>query len=127
MFGFLFKTTTYYILWKKFHKQIILIGLSVVAIGFLHIIYEDLFQLLKVAHKESLIWLFMFKWVLIALIVFYNIVKLKNTLLSKHEKEEILEPLHKEVPEQTKHLLDKKKLTSTTDILIRKYKHKHTP
>lgn len=122
MFNFMFKTTTYYILWKKFNKQIILIGLSLVLIGIIHIIYQDLFQLLKVAHKESLIWLFAVKWALILSILFYNFKKLKQTKLDEEEKAKIFETKSEPLPKQTQDLLDKQKLTSTTDILIKKYK-----
>ena len=122
MFSFMFKTTTYYILWKKFNKQIILIGLSLVLIGITHIIYQDLFQLLKVAHKESLIWLFAVKWALILSILFYNVKKLKQTKLDEEEKAQIFETKPEPLPKQTQDLLDKQKLTSTTDILIKNYK-----
>lgn len=122
MFGFLFKTTTYYVLWKKFNQQIILIGLSVFAIAIIHIIYQDLFQLLKVAHKGSLIWLFTIKWMLIVLILIYNIKKLKQIKLNDEEKAQIFEHQEQVLPKQTKDLLNKEKLTSTTDILIKKYK-----
>jgi len=122
MFSFMFKTTTYYILWKKFNKQIILIGLSLVFIGIIHIIYQDLFQLLKVAHKESLVWLFAIKWILIVLILIYNIKKLKQTKLNDEEKAQIFEDQKQELPKQTQDLLNKEKLISTTDILVKKYK-----
>ena len=118
----MFKTTTYYILWKKFNKQIILIGLSLVLIGITHIIYQDLFQLLKVAHKESLIWLFAVKWALILSILFYNVKKLKQTKLDEEEKAQIFETKPEPPPKHTHELLDQQKLTSTTDILIKKYK-----
>lgn len=122
MFGFIFRSTTYYILWKKFSKQIILIALSIFFIVLIEKIYDDLFVLLKVSNKESLIGLFLFKWTVILIVLVYNIYKLKKVQLSKEEKDEILYLSEAEYPQEVKELLEKKKLTSTTDILIKKYK-----
>ncbi len=122
MFGFLLKTTTYYVLWKKFNKQIILLILSLLAILLINAIYEDLFTLLKVSHKESLIGLFIIKWFFILLIALYNIYKLKNVKLTAEERAVILETNEPELPKQIQELLKKKKLTSTTDLILKKYK-----
>jgi hypothetical protein len=55
-------------------------------------------------------------------VLVYNIYKLKKVQLSKEEKDEILYSSEPEYPQEVKELLEKKKLTSTTDILIKKYK-----
>jgi large-conductance mechanosensitive channel len=122
MFGFLFRTTTYYLLWKKFSKQIILIGLSILFLLLVEKIYDDLFELLKVSSKESLIGLFISKWLVFLLVITYNIYRLKKTQLTKEEKEEIFDSKEPEYSKEIQELLEKKKLTSTTDILIKKYK-----
>lgn len=122
MFGFLFRSTTYYILWKKFNKQIVLIVLSVVFIALLQAVYADLFDLLKVSHKESLIGLFLGKWILIIAIVLYNIHKLKQIKLDDADKEEVIKAKEPEPPKEIQELLAKKRLKSTTDRIIEKYK-----
>ncbi len=122
MFGFLLRTTTYYIVWKKFNKQIILIILSILAILLINAIYKDLFTLLKVTHKESLVGLFFVKWFFILMIAMYNIYKLKNVKLSEDERAAILETKEPELPNEMQELLKKKRLTSTTDLILKKYK-----
>lgn len=122
MFGFIFRSTTYYILWKKFSKQIILIILSLFFILLVDKIYDDLFALLKVSNKESLLGLFLVKWSVICIVLIYNIYKLKKVQLSREEKEQILSSREPEYSQEMQKLLTKKKLTSTTDILIKKYK-----
>lgn len=122
MFGFIFRSTTYYVLWKKFSKQIILVVLSLFFILLVDKIYDDLFALLKVSNKESLLGLFLVKWSVICIVLIYNIYKLKKVQLSKEEKEQILSSHEPEYSQEMQKLLTKKKLTSTTDILIKKYK-----
>ncbi|WP_162984590.1 hypothetical protein [Poseidonibacter antarcticus] len=48
MLNLLFRTSAYYVIWKKFKKQIILISFSVVLIVLIGIIYEDFFDVLNV-------------------------------------------------------------------------------
>ncbi|DAB34034.1 MAG TPA: hypothetical protein CFH82_07415 [Sulfurospirillum sp. UBA12182] len=122
MFGFLFRSTTYYLLWKKFSKQIILIGLSLLFLILVEKIYDDFFDLMKVSNKESLVGLFIAKWIIVLIVLIYNIVKLKQVKLSEEEKIKILETSDPEYSQEVKELLEKKQLTSTTDILIKKYK-----
>jgi hypothetical protein len=77
---------------------------------------------MKVSNKESLVGLFIAKWIIVLIVLIYNIVKLKQVKLSEEEKIKILETSDPEYSQEVKELLEKKQLTSTTDILIKKYK-----
>lgn len=122
MFTFLFKTTTYFILLKKFRHQIILVILSLIAIALINGIYEDIYKVAKVSQKESLFVLLLIKWFLVLCIVSYNLYKLKQIKLSDEEKNEILLSEPKVYPPTIQKLLDKETLLSTTDLIIKKYK-----
>jgi len=125
MFSFLFKSATYFILWKKFQKQIILIVLSLIVIVIIISIYDDLFTVLKVSNKDTLVGLLLMKWCLISLIVGFNIHKLKQVKLEESEKKEIFEDAkndEKIYPTKSQKILNKKeKLTTTTDVILKKY------
>ncbi len=122
MFTFLFKTTTYFILLKKFRHQIILVILSLIAIALINGIYEDIYKVAKVSQKESLFVLLLIKWFLVLCIVGYNLYRLKQIKLSDEEKKEILTSEPKSYPPTIQKLLDKETLLSTTDLIIKKYK-----
>ncbi len=122
MFTFLFKTTTYFILLKKFRHQIILVIASLIGIALINGIYEDIYKVAKVSQKESLFVLLLIKWFLVLCIVGYNLYRLKQIKLSDEEKNEILSSEPKVYPPTIQKLLDKKTLLSTTDLIIKKYK-----
>ncbi len=122
MFTFLFKTTTYFILLKKFRHQIILVILSLIAIALINGIYEDIYKVAKVSQKESLFVLLLIKWFLVLCIVGYNLYRLKQIKLSDEEKKEILSSEPKVYPPTIQKLLEKETLLSTTDLIIKKYK-----
>lgn len=122
MFTFLFKTTTYYILLKKFRHQIILVILSLIAISFINGIYEDIYKVAKVSNKENLFTLLLIKWFLVLCIVGYNLYKLKQIKLSDEEKKEILTSEPKSYSPAIQKLLEKETLLSTTDLILEKYK-----
>ena len=122
MFSFLFKTTTYYMLAKKFRRQIVLVIVSLCAIALINGIYNDLYQIFKVSYKESLLGLLFLKWSLILFIVMLNIYKIKRVSLSKEEQEEILSARPIEHSPAVQNLIEKETLISTTDLIIEKYK-----
>lgn len=123
MFAFLFKTTTYYILLKKFRHQIILVIVSLIGIAFINGIYEDIYKVVKVSNQESLLMVLLIKWFFVLCIVGYNLYKLKQIKLSDEDKKEILayDGSRPHTPTVQK-LLDKETLLSTTDLIIKKYK-----
>lgn len=125
MFSFLFKGATYYIIWKKFQKQIILLVLSIITITIVSSVYDDLYQVMKVGQKESLVGLLLIKWFLISCIIIFNIYKLKQVKLDDSEKDEIFEDTKESTkiyPKKSQDILNKKtKLTTTTDVILKKY------
>jgi len=122
MFGFLFKTTTYYVLFKKFRHQIGLVIISMIGIGLINGIYEDIYKVAKVSNKENLFTLLLIKWFLVLCIVGYNLYKLKQITLSDEEKKEILAAEPKSYSPTIQKILEKETLLSTTDIILEKYK-----
>jgi len=122
MFGFLFKTTTYYVLFKKFRHQIGLVIISMIGIGLINGIYEDIYKVAKVSNKENLFTLLLIKWFLVLCIVGYNLYKLKQITLSDEEKKEILATEPKSYSPTIQKILEKETLLSTTDIILEKYK-----
>ncbi len=122
MFGFLFKTTTYYVLFKKFRHQIGLVIISMIGIGLINGIYEDIYKVAKVSNKENLFALLLIKWFLVLCIVGYNLYKLKQITLSDEEKKEILATEPKSYSPTIQKILEKETLASTTDIILEKYK-----
>ena len=122
MFGFLFKTTTYYVLFKKFRHQIGLVIISMIGIGLINGIYEDIYKVAKVSNKENLFALLLIKWFLVLCIVGYNLYKLKQITLSDEEKKEILAAEPKSYSPTIQKILEKETLASTTDIILEKYK-----
>ena len=127
MLGFLFKSTTYFILWKKFQKQIITIVISIILVLLISSVYDDLHEILKVSDKDSLIWLLLFKWFIVSVIIGFNIYELKRIKLDDNEKQEfyhIDEESQKDYPEKSQKVLIKKKLITTTDLIMKKYEDK---
>jgi len=122
MFGFLFKTTTYYVLFKKFRHQIGLVIISMIGIGLINGIYEDIYKVAKVSNKENLFALLLIKWFLVLCIVGYNLYRLKQITLSDEEKKEILAAEPKSYSPTIQKILEKETLLSTTDIILEKYK-----
>lgn len=122
MFGFLFKTTTYYVLFKKFRHQIGVVIISLIAIALINGIYEDLYKVAKVSSKENLFGLLAIKWFLVLCIVGYNVYRLKQITLSDEEKKEILATEPKSYSPTIQKIIEKETLLSTTDIILEKYK-----
>ncbi|WP_121628741.1 hypothetical protein [Poseidonibacter antarcticus] len=114
MLNLLFKTTAYYVIWQKFKKQILLISFSVVLIGFIGMIYDDLFDVLKVTDKESIGILLFTKWFFISFIIAINIYALRKTKIK--EKKEL-----KPVNPKTQEILKKEKVLTRTDLILKKY------
>jgi hypothetical protein len=80
---------------------------------------------MKVSHKENLVILLLVKWFLISSIILFNIYKLKQVKLEESEKKEIFEETKeskKTYPKKSQYVLNKKtKLTTTTDLILKKY------
>jgi uncharacterized membrane protein len=125
MLGYLFRSATYYIIWQKFQKQIILVVLSAVVISMIFGIYADLFKVLRVNHKDSLLLFFLVKWMLVGVIIAYNIHKLKQVKVedTKAVQEAIMHNEKRLYPEKSQRVLRKKeKLMTTTDLILKRYR-----
>lgn len=125
MLKLLFKTTAYYIIWQKFKKQIILILASICIIGVIDIIYNDLFQVMRIDKKDNLGTLLFFKWFLIFLIILFNIYVLRKTKIDfkdEYTKESNKEFHNNKIYSKTEQeILTKKKILTTTDLILKKY------
>lgn len=129
MFGMLLRGGTYYLLWNKFREQFIMLLASALLIGIILNIYNDLFTVLKISDKESVLQLLLLKWFLIMGIVGINLYQfqhIKTTdkkspadtqAASKPKQEKALHPMHE-------HIKHKETLLSTTDLILEKYSNK---
>jgi len=102
-------------IWNKFKAQFITIITSIVLIALIFGIYEDLYKILEISGTQSVLWLLLLKWFLISLILLYNWYQ-----FSKLRSQDI--PISSE-SEQHQNILDKKKLKTKTDVILKKYIH----
>ena len=72
MFSFIFKTTTYLLIWKKFKTQIISILVSILLIWLVFGIYDDLVKIFELSDTNTLLNLKLGKRLLLFVMVFYN-------------------------------------------------------
>ena len=119
MMNFLFKTGTYLFIWKKFKTQIISILASIVLIWLIFGIYEDLIRIFELENTSILLYLLLGKWILIALIILYNILLIKS--IQKPTIDETLENEKINLPKKSQEILDKKDILSSTDLILKKY------
>ena len=119
MMNFLFKTGTYLFIWKKFKTQIISILASIVLIWLIFGIYEDLIRIFELENTSILLYLLLGKWILVALIILYNILLIKS--IQKPTIDETLENEKINLPKKSQEILDKKDILSSTDLILKKY------
>ena len=119
MMNFLFKTGTYLFIWKKFKTQIISILASIILIWLIFGIYEDLIRIFELENTSILLYLLLGKWILIALIILYNILLIKS--IKKPKIDETLEKEEINLPKKSQEILDKKDILTTTDVILKKY------
>ena len=119
MMNFLFKTGTYLFIWKKFKTQIVSIIVSMILIWLIFGIYEDLIRIFELENTSILLYLLLGKWILIALIILYNILLIKS--IKKPKIDETLEKEEINLPKKSQEILDKKDILTTTDVILKKY------
>lgn len=126
MIGFFLRSGTYYIIWQKFKKQIIILLISAGLIFLTLNIYNDLFSVLKISNKESIFELLLIKWFLIIIIVSANVFMLMKTNIKESIKQEERKWAKKEKPllSAQEILINKKKLLNTTDLILAKHRKK---
>ena len=121
MFSFLLKSGTYLFYWKKFRTQIISIIVSMILIWLIFCIYEDLIGIFELEDTSTLLYLLLGKWVIVSLIILYNIKSFQTFNSSSYdeiiEKEEII------LPKKSQEILKKKDILTSTDLILKKYKN----
>ena len=124
MFNFIFKTATYLLIWKKFKTQIISILVSILLIWLVFGIYDDLVKIFELTDTSSLLYLLLGKWLLIFIIVFYNIKIFKSVKKDIEENNMFVEEKI-DLPIKSQEVLEKKDILTTTDLILKKYKNEN--
>ena len=136
MFGYIFRTGTYFLIWKKFKKQIITLGVSAISIFLILSIYTDMLTVLKIANKDDVVLLMVLKYVLIVAIIVYNYfsftrVKVPDTIEKTDIKSFFISENKatiddKQTSKNHQNIISKSKLKTKTDLILEKYKNKAT-
>lgn len=129
MFSLLLRTGTYYVLWQKFRGQLIMILISFVLIVMILGIYNDLYSVLKITNKDSVLLLLLLKWSLILLIIGVNIyslkkIKIKDVKESIKKEQSYASKKTKPLTPTQEYVKNKEKLLTTTDLILEKYTNK---
>jgi hypothetical protein len=117
--GTFFRTTTYYILIRKFQKQLKVLLISLVLVFFIIGLHHDLFTAFKSSDKEMLFWIALGKWVFISIILFFNIYYFKRIKIDEEELKRFNEKI--DLPPMSQEVLNKKQILTTTDLILKKY------
>ncbi len=120
MFSFLLKSGTYLFYWKKFRTQIISIIVSMILIWLIFGIYEDLIRIFELEDTSTLLYLLLGKWILVALIILYNIKSFQT--FNSSSNNEIIEKKEIIFSKKSQEILDKKVILTRTDLILKKYK-----
>ena len=118
-------------IWNKFKSQFITLVVSIILIAVIFSIYEDLHKVLKISDKDSVVGLLLLKWFLLSLIFGFNwfqFRKLKVTKDNKYTSSTYEQRAYKESiikteikSKQHQNILNKKKLKTKTDVILKKY------
>jgi predicted membrane channel-forming protein YqfA (hemolysin III family) len=120
MFSFLLKSGTYLFYWKKFRTQIISIIVSMILIWLIFGIYEDLIRIFELEDTSTLLYLLLGKWVIVSLIILYNIKSFQT--FNSSSNNEIIEKKEIIFSKKSQEILDKKVILTRTDLILKKYK-----
>ena len=121
MFSFIFKTGTYFFIWKKFRANIISILISILFIWLIFGIYDDLIRIFELKDTSILLSLLAGKWFFIFIIVFYNI-RIFKTLKQDIKENDMFVEEKIVLPVKSQEVLEKKDILTTTDLILKKYK-----
>lgn len=129
MLNLLLKTGTYYVLWQKFRGQLLMLFISLMLIVMILGIYNDLYSVLKITNKDSVLLLLLLKWSLILLIVGVNIyslkkIKIKDVKESIKQEQSYASKKVKPLTPMQEHVKQKKLLLTKTDFILEKYTNK---
>ncbi len=120
MMNFLFKTGTYLFIWKKFKTQIISIIASIFLIWLIFGIYDDLIKIFELEDTSTLLYLLFGKWLIVCLIILYNILFIKS--IKTPNKDDVIENEEIILSKKSQDILDKKDILTRTDLILKKYK-----
>lgn len=129
MLNFIFRSGTYYVIWYKFQKEIIIVVLSLVVIFVIKSIYDDLFIVFEVGNKDALPGLIFVKWLLIGLVMFYNFYRLKKVKIDKSLRDDLkrMSKTYENWSKKSVYVLNKKgDLKSMTDVILNRYESNDT-
>ena len=126
MFSLLLRTGTYYVLWQKFRGQFIMLLISVVLVMIILGVYNDLYSVLKITNKDSILLLLLLKWSLILLIIGMNIysfkkLKIKDVKESIEKEQEYTSKKAEPLTPTQEFVKNKEILFTTTDLILEKY------
>ena len=129
MLSLLLRTGTYYVLWQKFREQFMMLLISLVFIAMIFGIYNDLYSVLKITNKDSVLLLLLLKWSLILLIIVVNIysfkkIKIKDVKKSIIEEQSSASLKTKPLTPTQEYIKHKETLFTTTDLILEKYVNK---
>lgn len=126
MLSLLLRTGTYYVLWQKFRGQFVMLLISVVLVMIILGVYNDLYSVLKITNKDSILLLLLLKWSLILLIIGMNIysfkkLKIKDVKESIEKEQEYTSKKAEPLTPTQEFVKNKEILFTTTDLILEKY------
>jgi len=134
MFNYLFKTGTYYLLFKKFKKEIIAIVVSLCLLIIIFGIFNDVFIIFQITDVKTLAIVVFLKWFLVVGIIVFNIFTFKRLIKKNNSSKS-----HKLVKKQhdtnntsidkstySQQILNKEKLLTKSDLVLKKYLDKNS-
>lgn len=122
MFSFIFKTGTYFFIWKKFRANIISILISTLLIWLVFSIYDDLVKIFKLEDTTTLLYLLFGKWLIVVMIILFNLFSIKNSKRNLLDDNDTFEEEIAILPIKSQEILNKKDILTTTDLILKKYK-----
>jgi hypothetical protein len=83
-------------------------------------IYEDLIGIFELEDTSTLLYLLLGKWVIVSLIILYNIKSFQT--FNSSSNNEIIEKKEIIFSKKSQEILDKKVILTRTDLILKKYK-----
>jgi uncharacterized protein YacL len=106
-------------IWNKFKKQIISLGVSSVLLFVVFAIYDDLYIYFTETSKENLYLLLLAKWIIVIVVIIFNWFSFKKL----KDKDSIIQTVD-EKSQQHKNIYKKKELKTKSDVILQKYLNK---
>ena len=119
MFKFILKSGTYLFLLRKFKHEIVAMILSILFIWLIFGISNDFINMFQIKDSDTLFYVLLAKWILIIVVILYNIKLIKSI---KNLIKESNNPKEEEIlPKKSQEVLDKKVILTRTDIILKRY------